>query len=81
MSRTPFKKEVIVRKQYTYSRGSVRLDFTLRYDYPDEIMDFIECVMQAHRDLSEDMSKFTGQDLVARTTRIFSPENTKNTEK
>jgi len=51
------KKESIVSKTFSYSKGKVSLNFTLRIDIKQEMKDFVELLKVALEELENEIIK------------------------
>ncbi len=45
-----------VSRNFNYTKGNVRLNFTLRIDIKQELKDFKECLEQALKDVNEELN-------------------------
>ena len=45
------KKDSKVNKDFSYSKGKVQLNFTLRTDIKNELKDFLECLKVAQKEV------------------------------
>lgn len=49
------KSDNKVSKQFSYSKGNVALNFTLRIDIKNELKDFLECLKVAQKEVEEEL--------------------------
>jgi len=52
------KRQSIERKEFNFSKNSVKLSFVLRVDEKSELVDFRECLLEATKDVDKLLSKF-----------------------
>lgn len=50
-------KNKITRKEFSYEKGNVRLSFNLTLEDKPSIQDFLECLVKAQEDVSEEINK------------------------
>ena len=58
------KRQSIERKEFNFSKNSVKLSFVLRVDEKSELVDFRECLLEATKDVDKLLSKFYNTDLL-----------------
>jgi small-conductance mechanosensitive channel len=51
------KTDNITNKQFSYSKGKVTLNFTLRIDIKSELKDFLELLKVAKKEVEEEIKK------------------------
>lgn len=44
-----------LRRQFTYRKGNVQLDFTLRVDTKNELEDFLDCLKEAQKEIEQEL--------------------------
>ena len=49
------KKDSKVNKDFSYSKGKVQLNFTLRTDIKNELKDFLECLKVAQKEVESEL--------------------------
>lgn len=57
MSKNTLQKNTITKKEFSYQKDTVSLNFTLNIENRDELSNFKECLIEAIKDIEETMAK------------------------